>query len=72
MAINAEELKQVIKDYLLTVDDKLPYMENCTQRDVATGELTAFYKHVTGSEDCCLFEQRDINGGCTNCGDPCY
>ncbi len=29
------------------------------------------FAHVRGKDDCCDYEDRDMNGGCRTCGDPC-
>ena len=54
-------------------NDSIWYCEKCSKKrgwNIIDGKRVKIEKEKP-IDSCCENEERDINGGCINCGDPC-
>lgn len=66
MALYTLEESKLIKDFIIKLDIQHPNW-SCNQM---LSQLSDWTDHP--SPKCCDNEQRSINGGCINCGDPSF
>jgi aspartokinase-like uncharacterized kinase len=61
------EAKRLLADANRLLDEAFSHVRNIPLAD----DISAHLASCTPEGACCWNEQRNINGGCDNCGDPC-